>query len=265
MFKTNILEGQKGIITGGSSGIGLELARYFMEHGAQVTITGRNKEKMDIALKELGEGAQGVIGDVRRSEEVAANYKVHMERFGRVDFLINNAAGNFLCPLENMSENAFRAVTDIVCLGTFLWSKSVQPQMKQQKYGRIINIGTVYADSGPATWVGHSGAGKSAVYSLTKTMAVEWGPQGILTNMIAPGVVEDTEGLKRLAGGLSEKISSLYPVKRMAKKWEVAALATFLLSPLAAYINGVIIPVDGGSHLAIPGLGIPPGINPLQP
>lgn len=256
MFEKNILKGQKGIITGGSSGIGLELARTFLAYGAELTITGRNQEKLDKALQELGPGVIGAIGDVRKAEEVAANFKMHMDKYGRVDFLINNAAGNFLCSLENMTENGFKAVNEIVCLGTFLWSKAVHSQMKQQKSGRIINIGTTYAAFGPATMVGHSGAAKAAVYNLTKTMAVEWGPQGILTNMIAPGAVEGTEGVSRLMAGQMDKMLKICPIPRLAQKSEIAQVATFLLSSMGSYINGAFIPVDGGAHLVISGIGL---------
>ncbi|MFT4551888.1 MAG: NAD(P)-dependent dehydrogenase (short-subunit alcohol dehydrogenase family) [Chlamydiales bacterium] len=262
MFDKNILQGQAGIITGGTSGIGFAIAKYLLEHGAKVTITGRNEEKMEAAVAELGENASGVIGDVRKSDEIASNVDRHMEQNGKIDFLINNAAGNFLCPLEGMTENAFRSVYDIVGLGTFLWSQAVHPHMKKQKAGRIINTGTTYA-FGHGALVGHSGAAKAAVLNLTKTMAVEWGPQGILTNMIAPGPVEGTEGVKKLMGDerAQRAMMPFFPVKRMAEGWEIGALATFLLSPLSAYINGVVIPIDGGLHLTSPGL-IPPIFPP---
>lgn len=259
MFDKAILQNQFGIITGGSSGIGLAMAHYFIEHGAKVTITGRNKEKLQKASIELGHNANAVDGDVRKSEDISRNIEKHIEKYEKIDFLINNAAGNFLCPLENMSEHAFSSVNDIVTLGTFLWSKAVLPHMKSQKYGRIINIGTTYA-FGQGALVGHSGAAKAAILNLTKTMAVEWGPYGILCNMLTPGPVENTEGVRRLMGDnpkVQKMIAPFMPLRRMAKDWEIAAIATFLLSPMAAYINGSVIPIDGGQHLYNPGL-IPP-------
>lgn len=265
MFQKDFLKDQAGIVTGGSSGIGLAMAKYFVEHGASLTIVGRNPEKLEAAVAALGDSVQGVAGDVREAEDVAKHTQAHMEKFGKVDFLINNAAGNFICPLEHMSENAFMSVINIVTKGTFLWSKAVQPHMKKAGYGRIVNIGTTYS-WGSSAFVGHSGAAKAAILNLTRTMAVEWGPQGINSNLIAPGPVKDTEGVKRLMGNpkAGKMIERLIPVPRLAEGWEIGAMAAFLLSPLAAYINGAAIPVDGGFHHNVPGL-YPPGFNPAPP
>ena len=255
MFEKNLLAGKAGIVTGGSSGIGFGIAKYLLEHGAKLTITGRDPEKLHAAAAELGEGAAASAGDVRKAEEVAANLADHLKRYGKVDFLINNAAGNFMCPLEHMSENAFKSVMDIVAHGTFLWCKAVQSPMKKAHFGRIVNIGTTYS-WGPAPMVGHSGAAKAAVLNLTRTMAVEWGPLGIHTNLIAPGPIKDTEGVKRLMGHPDHAalIRNIVPVPRLGERWEIAALCAFLLSPLGDYINGAAIPVDGGFHLNVPGL-----------
>jgi len=263
LFQKDILQGQVGIITGGSSGIGLAIAHFLVGHGAKITVIGRNGEKLEKAVKEIGESAFGVVGDVREAGDVAKNFQAHWDRYGKVDFLINNAAGNFICPLEDMSENAFMSVINIVTKGSFLWSKAVQPKMKEAGFGRIVNIGTTYS-WGPSALVAHSGAAKAAVLNLTKTMAVEWGPLGINTNVIAPGPVKDTEGVRRLMGDPSagKLIKRLIPSGRLAEGWEIAAMATYLLSPLGAYINGTAIPVDGGYHLNVPGL-YPTGFNPL--
>lgn len=264
VFQKDILQGQAGIITGGSSGIGLAMAKYLVAHGARLTIIGRNEEKLEKALADVGGAAIGAAGDVREAEDVASNFKTHMDQYGKVDFLINNAAGNFICPLENMSENAFMSVLNIVTKGSFLWSKAVQSKMKEAGYGRIVNIGTTYS-WGPSALVGHSGAAKAAVLNLTKTMAVEWGPMGININVIAPGPVKDTEGIRRLMGdpNAGKLIKRLIPSGRLAEGWEIAAMATYLLSPLGAYVNGAAIPVDGGYHLNVPGL-YPAGFNPLS-
>lgn len=255
-----------GIITGGSSGIGLAIAKYLLEHGAKLTITGRDQGKLSVAAQQLGSEVVTAVGDVRESGMVAENLKAHLNAYSKVDFLINNAAGNFLCPLEKMSENGFMSVLNIVAKGTFLWSKAVQPHMKAAGSGRIVNIGTTYSWA-HAAWVAHSGAAKAAVLNLTRTMAIEWGPQGILSNFVAPGPIAGTEGFKRLqpAGeGEMGGMQKLLPTSRAGQGWEIAALVTFLLSPLGAHINGAAIPVDGGAHLSVPGL-LPVGIKVVPP
>jgi len=264
MFQKDMLKGQCGVITGGSSGIGLAMAHYLVEHGAALTIIGRDGEKLGEALETLQGKARGCAGDVREAGDVSRCFDEHMKNYQKVDFLINNAAGNFICPLEQMSENAFMSVVNIVTKGTFLWSKAVQPAMKKAGYGRIINIGTTYS-WGASALVGHSGAAKAAVLNLTRTMAVEWGPQGINTNLIAPGPVKDTEGVRRLMGNPSagKLIQRLIPVPRLAEGWEIGAMAAYLLSPLGGYINGAAIPIDGGFHLNVPGL-YPPGFDPTK-
>ena len=255
-FSPDLLKGQAGIITGGSSGIGLGIARYLLQHGAKLTITGRDPEKLARAAEELGDGVITSTGDVRKTEDVARNLGDHLEHNGKIDFLVNNAAGNFLCRIEDMSENAFRAVMDIVVHGTFKWCKAVHGPMKDAGYGRIVNIGTTYSWA-HGEWVAHSGAAKAAVLNFTRSMALEWGPQGILANVVAPGPVEGTGGMDRLHPGEKQReefVRRTMPVPRMAHIWEIAAMVTFLISPMAAYINGAAIPVDGGACLANPGL-----------
>ena len=257
MFQEGLMAGKAGIVTGGGSGIGLAIVKALLQYGAKVTITGRNEEKLAKAASELD--VTTAAGDVRNNEDVTRNLNTHLAAHGKVDFLVNNAAGNFLCPLERMSENAFMAVINIVTKGTFLWSKAVQPHMKQAGYGRIVNIGTTYSWTHGAM-VAHSGAAKAAVLNLTRTMAVEWGPQGILTNFLAPGPIKDTEGNRRLSPGKGKDGMGLIPVNRKGDPAEIANMALFLMSPMGDYINGAAIPVDGGAHLNVPGL-LPAGID----
>lgn len=258
MFDSNLLEGKAGIITGSSSGIGLFVAQYLSGLGADLTICGRDAEKLAAAADTIDGAVNTASGDVRKREDVKATVDSHMERFGSLDFLINNAAGNFVCPLSQLSENAFRSVYEIVTLGTFHFCQEAFPHMQAQQDGCILNTGTTYAFAHGAL-VGHSGAAKAAVLNLTKTMAVEWGPLGIRTNMIAPGPVKDTEGVRRLIQHeeIRDHMMAIMPIARMADGAEIGALAAFLLSPMASYINGIVVPIDGGLHLVNPGL-LPP-------
>lgn len=257
-FKSDLLAGQAGIVTGGTSGIGFAIAQAIVDHGGKVTVTGRDADKMKEAVEALGENARGDIGDVRKAESVASNLAGHLEAYGSLDFLINNAAGNFLCPLEKMSENAFRSVNDIVTLGSFLWSQAALEPMKAARKGRIVNIGTHYVE-GHGAMVAHSGAAKAAVFNLTKSIAVEWGRYGIRANMIGPGPVEGTEGVRRLLGegDVPPAFKAFMPVGRMATGEELGGLALYLLAPISDYINGTMIYADGGLHLNSPGL-LPP-------
>jgi len=260
VFQEGLLKGRAGIVTGGGSGIGLAMVKQLQRYGARITITGRKEETLAAAAESVGPGVTISSGDVRSSEDIARNLAEHLENHDSVDFLINNAAGNFLCPLEKMSENAFSAVLDIVTKGTFLWSKAVQPHMKEKGYGRILNIGTTYSWA-HAAWVAHSGAAKAAVLNLTRSMAVEWGPQGIMTNLIAPGAVSGTEGFRRLNPSTGGKLEmGCLPVARVADPSEIANMAVYLLSPMGDHINGAAIPIDAGAHLGVPGL-LPVGIS----
>lgn len=265
LFDKKLLENKVGIITGSSSGIGLGIAQFLSRHGAKVTLCGRDEEKLAKAADTVEGEVLTTSGDVRDLESVKSGVASHMERFGRLDFLINNAAGNFLCPLEQLSDNGFRSVIDIVLTGSFHFSQAVLPQMKKQGGGCILNTGTTYAFS-HGTLVGHSGAAKAGVLNLTKTMAVEWAPYGIRSNMICPGPVKGTEGVKRLMHNeaVMKYMMEIMPIPRMAEPWEIGAIAAFLLSPLASYINGAVIPVDGGLHLVNPGLLPPQALKWMQ-
>ncbi|MGD7043503.1 2,4-dienoyl-CoA reductase [Jeotgalibacillus proteolyticus] len=244
------------IITGGSNGMGKYMAQRFVQDGHSVLITGRDQEKLTLAKSELASIGQGDIEtfqmDVREPEMAAAMVKEAVHTFGKVDGLINNAAGNFICPVEKMSPNGWKSVIDIVLNGTFYCSKAAGDYwISNNSKGSMINMVATYAwDAGAG--VAHSAAAKAGVLSLTKTLAVEWGHKyGIRTNAIAPGPIERTGGAEKLwqSEEAAKRTLASVPLKRLGKPEEIAGLAAYLFSEEAAYINGECITMDGGQHL----------------
>ncbi|MEH6994937.1 2,4-dienoyl-CoA reductase [Neobacillus drentensis] len=249
------MKDQVVIITGGSSGMGKAMAKNFLEKGAHVVITGRNVERLEEArqsLERYGGKVLPIQMDVRDSEKVQLMVDETVKTFGRIDHLINNAAGNFICPAEDLSINGWNAVIDIVLNGTWYCSQAVGKHwINTQTKGSILNIVATYA-WGAAAGVIHSACAKSGVLTMTRTLAVEWGEKyGIRTNAIAPGPIENTGGADKLFGSneaLQRTIESV-PLGRVGRPEEIAHLAAFLLSPNADYINGDCITMDGGQWL----------------
>jgi len=252
-FNPELLSGQVAIVTGGGTGIGEIISQELAAHGSDVVITSRNPEHhtgIIDKIESMGRKALAIPADVREPEQFDQVVKQTMDQFGRIDTLINNAAGNFVVAMEQLSANGWRAVIDIVLNGTFHASKAVLPVMKEQGHGNIVNIGATYMWSA-APWVGHSGAAKAGVLNLTRTLAVEWAPYGIRCNIVTPGPIEETEGVKRLVeeAGMSEQLKNSIPLKRLGKREEIAWAILYLLSPAAAYVTGNNLVVDGGSWL----------------
>nr|WP_227395678.1 2,4-dienoyl-CoA reductase [Jeotgalibacillus aurantiacus] len=243
------------IVTGGSNGMGKYMAQRLVNDGHSVLITGRDEEKLIAAVNELKSG-QGNIAyfqmDVREPELAEAMVQKAVDEFGTLHGLINNAAGNFICPVEKMSANAWRAVIDIVLNGTFNCTKAAGDYwIKNDIKGVIINMVATYAWNAGAG-VAHSAAAKAGVLSLTRTIAVEWGHKyGIRANAIAPGPIERTGGAEKLweSEEAAKRTLQSVPLKRLGKPEEIAALAAFMLSDDAAYMNGECIALDGGQWL----------------
>lgn len=244
------------IITGGSSGMGKYMAIKFAKEGYNVAITGRDLDRLTSAKEEIeAQGNGGVITvqmDVREPEHVERMVKMTDEAFGRIDVLVNNAAGNFICPAEKLSVNGWKSVIDIVLNGTFYCSSAVGKYWMERKHqGSMINMVATYAWNAGAGVV-HSAAAKAGVLSLTRTLAVEWGTKyGIRVNAIAPGPIERTGGADKLMQSEEEakKIAESVPLKRFGTPEEIAELAYFLSSDKAAYINGECVTMDGGQWL----------------
>ncbi|MBU8877631.1 2,4-dienoyl-CoA reductase [Bacillus sp. FJAT-29790] len=249
------MKGKVVIVTGGSSGMGKYMAKRFAEANASVVITGRTLERLEEAKKEIETFPGQVFTvqmDVREIEHVKHMVAETLNAFGRIDFLINNAAGNFICPAEKLSANGWNSVINIVLNGTFYCSSEVGKYWIEKGIkGSIINMVATYAwDAGAG--VIHSAAAKAGVLSMTRTLAVEWGRRyGIRVNAIAPGPIERTGGADRLweSEEAAERTITSVPLGRLGKPEEIAELAYFLFSNHAAYMNGECITMDGGQWL----------------
>jgi len=257
MLKEGSLQDQVLVVTGGGSGLGKAMSTYFLELGAKVAITSRNIEKLDKTAAEMREKTGGevltVACDVRNSNEVENMLQAVLDKWGRVDGLLNNAAGNFISPTERLSPRAFDVVIDIVLKGTknctLIFGKH-WIETKQKK-ATVLNIVTTYAFTGSA-YVVPSAMAKAGVLAMTRSLAVEWAKYGIRFNAIAPGPFPTKGAWDRLLpGDLKEKfdMSKKVPVGRVGKHQELANLAAYLMSDFSAYINGEVIVIDGGEWL----------------
>lgn len=247
-----MFDGKVIIVTGGSNGMGKYMAKKFADEGAQVVITGRDIDRLKAAQEEIGDRAHPFQMDVRSVESVAALVAFTDEKFGRIDGLVNNAAGNFIVKAEELSPNGWKSVIDIVLNGTFYCSSAVGKYwIEKGQKGSILNMLATYAwDAGAG--VIHSAAAKAGVMSLTRTLAVEWGSQyGIRVNGIAPGPIERTGGAEKLweSDEAAKRTLQSIPLGRLGKPEEIAELAAFIMSDKASYMNGEIVTLDGGQWL----------------
>ena len=254
MLAEGTFEGKVGIVTGGGTGIGRAIALELARLGAAVTVAGRRPEPLQETAA-LVEGAGGRAlaqpTDVRDPEQVDALVAAAIERFGRVDVLVNNAAGNFVVKGEDLSPNGWRAVVAIVLDGGFLCTRAAGRQMIEQgDGGAILSVIASYAwTGGPGTV--HSAAAKAGLLAMTRTLAVEWAPHGIRLNTICPGPT-DTEGAGQALWPTEEervRVAATVPADRLASPGEIAVWAAALCSPHASYITGENLTIDGGHWL----------------
>ncbi len=257
MFTSEVLKDQVIVVTGGGSGLGKAMSRYFLQLGAKVVIASRNLEKLKNAAQvleaETGGRVLPVKCDVRNYGEVEAMLTAALEVFGKVDGLLNNAAGNFISPTERLSANAFDTVIDIVLKGSKNCTLVLGKHWieTQQQKATVLNIVTTYAFTGSA-YVVPSAAAKAGVLAMTRSLAVEWAKYGIRMNAIAPGPFPTKGAWDRLLpGDLKEKfdIRKKVPLKRVGEHQELANLAAYLMSDFSAYVNGEVITIDGGEWL----------------
>lgn len=257
VFGERMLDGKTAIITGGGSGINLTIARRYAQHGARVALIGRTKEKLDAAadgIQRAGGTASGHPADVREYDALASAIRSAREAHGDIDLVVCGAAGNFPAPALGMSANGFKSVVDIDLIGTFNTCRAVFEHLRRPG-ASIINISAMQAFT-PMAMQAHVCAAKAGVDMLTKCLAIEWGPEGVRVNSIAPGAVADTEGMRRLAPTpeIQKQFTRGIPLQRFATKDEIADLALFLSSDAARFISGAVVVCDGGQSLA--GLGV---------
>ncbi|HZT76633.1 MAG TPA: SDR family oxidoreductase [Vicinamibacterales bacterium] len=251
VFASDLLKGRTALITGGGTGICRGIALAFAEHGCDVAITSRKLEHLEPTAKEIrdrGVRAVAKAADVRDAAAVDTAIASCVEELGRLDILINGAAGNFICLAENLSPNGFGTVVDIDLKGTFNVSKASLPHLKKHG-GSVINISATLPYLGTIAQ-SHAAAAKAGVDSLTRVLACEWGPYGIRVNGIAPGPIAGTEGVRRLTSESSrEGALKQCPLGRLGTTDDIANASLFLCSEAASYVNGVTLVVDGGLWL----------------
>jgi peroxisomal 2,4-dienoyl-CoA reductase len=266
-FADNILKDHVAFVTGGGTGITGGVARALAEAGANVALVSRSLEHLEPAAKAINaarargtsptvrEGsatigeAFAIAADVRKPEEVEKAVAATVERFGKIDIVVNGAAGNFLCAAEELSPNGFGTVVDIDLKGTFNVCRAAFAELKRNR-GQILNISATLHYLGTPMQL-HVSAAKAGVDALTTNLAVEWGHYGIRVNAIAPGPIGDTEGMKRLVPEpIKEKLKKRIPLGRFGLIKDIENAAVFLCSDAASYINGSVLVVDGGHWLA---------------
>ncbi len=256
MLKDDALKGKTIVVTGGGTGLGKAMGTYFLKLGANLVITSRKLDVLQKTATEMEVATGGKVlavqCDVRDAAQVENVLTETLAKFGSVDVLVNNAAGNFISPTERLSANAFSSIIDIVLKGTVNCTLAFGKHwIKQQQAASVLNIVTTYAFTGSA-YVVPSACAKGGVLALTRSLAVEWGKYGIRTNAIAPGPFPTKGAWDRLLpGDLAEKFDfkNRVPLKRVGDHQELANLAAFLVSDFSNYINGEVITIDGGEWL----------------
>ncbi len=251
IFADNILQGKVAFVTGGATGITGGVARAFAEAGALLSITSRKEENLIAQqqyIEEQGGKCFAVQADVRDYAAVENAIARTVEEYGRIDIVVNGAAGNFLCKANELSANGFGTVVDIDTKGTFNVCRAAFEELKKSQ-GQILNISATLHYLATPMQI-HVSAAKAGVDAITRNLSVEWGRYGIRVNGIAPGPIEDTEGMKRLLlPEVRDMLMKKIPLRRFGRIADIENAALFLASDAASYINGVTLVVDGGSWL----------------
>lgn len=258
IFSEGILNGRVAFVTGGGTGITGGVARALAEARANVALVSRSIEHLEPAAKAINDARSGadhsgeafaIAADVRKPAEVERAIAATIERFGKIDIVVNGAAGNFLCKAEELSPNGFGTVVDIDLKGTFNVCRAAFEELKKNG-GQILNISATLHYLGTPMQL-HVSAAKAGVDALTRNLAVEWGRFGIRVNAIAPGPIGDTEGMKRLVPEpIKEKLKQRIPLGRFGMIEDIENAAVFLCSDAANFISGAVLVVDGAHWLA---------------
>lgn len=256
MLQENALKGKTIIVTGGGTGLGRAMSAYFSRLGANVVITSRKQNILEKTAGEIHNETSGKVlplaCDVRNYNEIGHVIQQTITQFGKIDGLVNNAAGNFISPTERLSPNAFSTIIDIVLKGSINFSLATGKYWIENKIaGTVLNVITTYAFTGSA-YVVPSACAKGGVLAMTRSLAVEWAKYGIRTNAIAPGPFPTKGAWNRLLpGDMAKKFNfkDRVPLKRTGDHQELANLAAYLISDFSAYINGEVITIDGGEWL----------------
>jgi len=253
VFKEGIFNGRVLFCTGGGSGICRAMTESVMRHGADAIIIGRKLERITQTAQELsdatGRRCTFAQADVRNPAQLRAAVEKTIATFGRIDFVICGAAGNFLAPISGLSENAFRTVMEIDTIGTYNTIKATIPHVRESKGSYIHVSATLHYRGTPLQ--AHVSAAKAGVDALSAVLAVEEGSRGVRSNVIAPGPIGGTEGVDRLLpkdDASKKEIAKAAPAGRLGDVKDIASAAVFLFSDAASYITGTVLVVDGGAH-----------------
>ncbi|XP_061196091.1 peroxisomal 2,4-dienoyl-CoA reductase [(3E)-enoyl-CoA-producing]-like [Saccostrea echinata] len=253
IFQKDVLRGKVAFITGGGTGIGFTIAEILMRHGCDTVIASRRLDVVKNSAEKLSKGTgQKCLPlqvDVRKPETITKAVDEALGQFKHIDILVNNAAGNFLCPAENLSFNAFKTVMEIDAHGTFNVSKAVFDKYMKSNGGVIINITATLSFRGQHLQT-HAGSAKAAIEAMTKHLAVEWGPNGVRMMCVAPGPIADTEGMRRLGGDkITDAFIKSIPVQRLGKREDIGNTVLYIVSPAAELLTGTTVIPDGGEFL----------------
>jgi peroxisomal 2,4-dienoyl-CoA reductase len=250
-FRADLFAGKVALVTGGGSGIGKGIAAALLRHGATVGIVGRNAERLQASATELGQLGTCIAlpADVRDVDAVTRLVDELIAAGGGLHVVVNAAAGNFLAPAATLSTNGFRTVMEIDTVGTYTVSRAAFLAAMRDHGGSIVNISATLHYGGTALQV-HAASAKAAIDAMTRTLAIEWGPAGVRVNAVAPGPIDETEGVARLMPpGMRERLERSIPLRRFGRIDEIAAVTLFLASDAASLVSGATVVADGGAWL----------------